>query len=91
VEAALIIPTIGDIAMTISIRDLHESKTLDNRALASVRGGYGFNPGYPMHKPAWFGPVSSSLKSLTNINTQLNIAVLSQDVFQGNSNFVSQG
>ncbi|WP_020682753.1 hypothetical protein [Marinobacterium rhizophilum] len=76
--------------MTISICDLHESKTLDNRALASVRGGYAFNPGYLMPKPAWFGPVSTSIKQLTNVNTQLNIAVLSQDIFQGNSNVVSQ-
>ncbi|MFC6672950.1 hypothetical protein [Marinobacterium aestuariivivens] len=76
--------------MTIAINDLHESKTLDSQALAGVRGGYAFNPGYLMPKPGWFGPVSSNTKQLTNSNTQLNIAVLSQDVFQTNSNTVLQ-
>jgi hypothetical protein len=76
--------------MTISICDLHESKELDSRALNRIRGGFAFNPGYLMPKPAWYGPVSTTIKELTNVNTQLNIAVLSNDIFQGNSNFVSQ-
>jgi len=69
--------------MTIAINDLLESKTLDTKALARVRGGF-------MYKPA-FGPSFTSIKSLDNFSEQLNIAVGSAGVFQGNSNSVSQG
>lgn len=44
-----------------------------------------------MYQPAYFGPSFASIKSLTNISEQLNIAVGSAGVFQGNSNTVSQG
>ncbi len=69
--------------MTLAINDLHESKTLDTKALARVRGGF-------MYRPA-FGPSYTSIKNLTNISDQLNIAVGSAGVMQGNSNSVSQG
>ncbi|WP_020682750.1 hypothetical protein [Marinobacterium rhizophilum] len=72
----------------IAINDLNENKALDNQALAKIRGGFSW--GYQQGVKNWFGPVNSSIKELTNINTQLNIAVLSQGVFQNNSNFVSQ-
>lgn len=70
--------------MTIAVNDLHESKTLDTKALARVRGGF-------MYTPAHFGPSFTNIKELTNISEQLNIAVGSVGVLQGNSNSVSQG
>ncbi|MFC6673510.1 hypothetical protein [Marinobacterium aestuariivivens] len=70
--------------MTIAINDLHESKTLDTQALARVRGGY-------MYRPAYFGTSFTNIKELTNISEQLNIAVGSAGVSQGNFNTVSQG
>jgi len=72
----------------IAINDLNASKALDSKALAKVRGGMGW--GYKGYRKSWSGPVSSVTKNLTNINTQLNIAVLSKDVFQANSNAVTQ-
>ncbi len=69
--------------MTIAINDLHESKTLDSKALASVRGGFRYKP--------HFGPSYTNITNLTNISDQLNIAVGSVGVMQGNSNSVSQG
>ena len=72
----------------LTITDLHASQELDTKAMNSVRGG--FHWGYDDGAKHWFGPVSTSIKDLTNINTQLNIAVLSQDVFQSNSNAVTQ-
>lgn len=70
--------------MTITISDLHESKTLDTEALTQVRGGF-------MYTPAWYGPSYTNIKELTNISEQLNIAVGSAGVAQGNVNSVSQG
>jgi len=72
----------------IAINDLNQSKALDTKALAKVRGGIGW--GYKAPHKSWSGPISSVTKNLTNINTQLNIAVLSKDVFQANSNTVNQ-
>jgi len=72
----------------IAINDLNTSKALDTKALANIRGGIGW--GYKGYRKSWAGPVTSITKDLTNINTQLNIAVLSKDVFQANSNTVTQ-
>ena len=72
----------------IAINDLLESKDLDTKAMNRVRGG--FNWGYQGGVDNWLGPVSTSIKDLTNINTQLNIAVLSEGVFQSNANSVAQ-
>jgi len=72
----------------ISINDLNESKVLDTQALAKIRGGISWS--YQQGVKNWLGPVNTSIKELTNINTQLNIAVLSQGVFQNNSNSVAQ-
>lgn len=72
----------------LTITDLHDSKELDTKAMNLVRGG--FTWGYQGGVKHWFGPVSTSIKDLTNINTQLNIAVLSKDVFQANANSVIQ-
>lgn len=72
----------------LTITDLHASNELDTRAMKSVRGGFSW--GYGGDAKHWLGPVSSSIKDLTNINTQLNIAVLSENVFQSNSNAVTQ-
>jgi len=72
----------------IAINDLTQTKALDAKALTKVRGGIGLGHLYP--RKGWFGPVKSITKDLTNINTQLNIAVLSEGVFQANSNSVSQ-
>ncbi len=74
---------------TLTIRDLNESKELDTRALTAIRGGFAYQP-YYMSKPAYFGRGSTSIKTLTNNNTQLNIAVLSKDILQANSNTVTQ-
>lgn len=73
----------------IAINDLHESKELDTKAMNRVRGG--FTWGYQGGVKNWLGPVSTNIKELTNINTQLNIAVLSEGVFQSNANSVVQG
>jgi len=73
----------------LTITDLHASKELDTKAMNRVRGGFAW--GYNGGAQHWLGPVSTSLKDLTNINTQINIAVLSEGVFQGNSNSVFQG
>jgi len=77
--------------MTIlTITDLNESKELDTRALTAIRGGFAYQPDYYLRKPAYFGGSSTDIKTLFNDNTQLNIAVLSKDIFQANSNTVSQ-
>jgi len=73
---------------TLTVTDLHASKELDTRAMNRVRGGHTW--GYNGAR-YWPGPVSTSIKELNNINTQLNIAVLSKDVFQSNTNSVVQG
>ena len=70
--------------MTIAINDLHESKTLDSKALTRVRGGY-------MYQPSYFGASFTNIKQLTNISEQLNIAVGSAGDSQSNFNAVSQG
>ncbi len=68
---------------TLTICDLNESKELDTRALTAIRGGFAYKPGF-------FAPNFTSIKTLTNHNTQLNIAVLSKDILQANSNTVTQ-
>lgn len=84
----------------LTINDLHDSKDLDNKAMTQVRGGYtamantlvttmGPYSGLPLHQPALY-PSTFMKKSLTNISEQLNIAVGSAYVSQGNSNSVIQ-
>jgi len=84
----------------LTITDLHESKELDTQAMSAVRGGYTamtnslvttLGPGSALkpHKPALF-PRASFHKSLNNFSEQLNIAVGSANVIQGNSNSVIQ-
>lgn len=72
--------------MSLVINDLQTSHELDSNAMTRVRGGFHWSY-QPKH---WLGPVNTSIKELTNVNTQLNIAVLSQGVFQNNSNSVAQ-
>ena len=83
--------------MTILINDLQQNHELDAQAMAGVRGGYSMYSSQVHaimpHKPgrAGFGfPSSFSSQSLTNISDQLNIAVGSANVMQGNSNSVVQ-
>lgn len=83
----------------LTITDLHASKELDGKAMTQVRGGYTamanslvttMKPGgLKMHQPSLY-PSHYMHKSLTNISEQLNIAVGSAYVNQGNSNSVIQ-
>ncbi len=86
--------------MTIIINDLQQNSELDSKAMAGVRGGYtamantlvttmGPYSGLKLHQPSLY-PSSFTMKSLTNISEQLNIAVGSAYVSQGNSNAVIQ-
>jgi len=86
--------------MTILINDLQQNLELDSRAMAGVRGGYSMYSNqmhtimpYEYDEPKGWGPGVPSnfnMKSLTNINKQLNLAVGSANVIQSNSNSVMQ-
>ncbi|WP_020682749.1 hypothetical protein [Marinobacterium rhizophilum] len=83
--------------MTIIIHDLQQNSELDNKAMAGVRGGYSTlvasqglklmpkMPGYGLLYPS-----NITHQSLNNYSEQLNIAVGSAYVSQGNSNTVMQ-
>lgn len=85
---------------TLTISDLHESKELDSNAMTAVRGGFtamtnslvttmGATPALKLHQPSLY-PSSFYKKSLNNFSEQLNVAVGSANVMQGNSNSVIQ-
>ncbi len=84
--------------MTILINDLQQNLELDTKAMAGVRGGYsalvavqGLSAMPHTSKMSGFAaPYSFNSKSLSNISEQLNIAVGSANVMQGNSNSVVQ-
>jgi len=85
--------------MTIVINDLEQNKELDSVALAKVCGGKAIFANKPQHilprQPQRHGPLvilpgNLFKKSLGNVSNQINIAVNSQNVIQGNSNAVSQ-
>lgn len=86
--------------MTLIINDLHASHELDSQAMTQVRGGYtamantlvttmGPYKGLKLHQPSMY-PSSFHTQSLVNISEQLNIAVGSAYVSQGNANSVIQ-
>ncbi|MFC6672953.1 hypothetical protein [Marinobacterium aestuariivivens] len=86
--------------MTIIINDLQQNIEMDSKALAGVRGGYsalvaaqGLKLMPHMPKKPGYGllyPSHVSHQSLSNFSEQLNIAVGSAYVTQGNSNSVIQ-
>lgn len=86
--------------MILLIHDLQQNLELDTQAMAAVRGGFtamtnsmvttmGPAPGLKRHHPSRI-PSSFFKQSLENISEQLNIAVGSANVIQGNSNSVIQ-
>jgi len=89
---------------TLIINDLQESNVLDSTSMAGVRGGYTamanslvttmgparMGPkGLKLHKP-YGHPTTLVTKKVKNISEQLNIAVGSANVMQGNANSVTQ-
>lgn len=84
--------------MTILIHDLQKNHELDSKAMAGVRGGYAMYAAQSLkimpHKsklPGFYpAPHHVTTQSLSNFSEQLNIAIGSANVMQGNSNSVIQ-